>query len=493
MVDAIATPAPDIVAAEAPPTGPLPARTKFLMATGDLVDGIVNGSLNTFLLLYLTAVCGLSGSQAGLALALALTIDAFADPLIGFASDNTVSRWGRRHPYVFASILPLALAFGLLFSVPPVASQWALFAYVTGILIVLRFCHSLFMLPYAAIGAEVTPGYAERSVVMSYRFFLNIAGSLTSIFLGLSVFMAGEGGLMQRDAYVAFGWTCAGILTAGAITAGLSSYAVRDRLMKVRAETKPALARMAREFAEVFRNRSFIVLFLTAVALFTSQGAHISLGLHALNYFWKIPAEYIQYIPVLGALGWIAGVPLSALLVNRVEKRHIAVGGLAIISFGQFLPPALMIAGVLPSAAEASATLVVLLVAFGMVVGAVTCACGIALGSMMMDAADEHEYLFGQRREGTYFAGLSLSVKASAGLGILLAGASLDLIGFPSDLVAAGRAAEIAPDVARNVGLVQGPGAALVTALSAVILSRYRIGKRELAEMQQALHQRRGD
>jgi len=468
----------------------IPTRTKAVLATGDVVEGVVNGGITTFLLLYLTAVCGLPGTLAGAAMAISLVVDAVADPAIGYTSDTTRSRWGRRHPYMFASALPLALAYGLLFTPIAMTSQWLQFAYVTVLLLVVRIGHSMFMLPYAALGAEITPNYAERSVIMSYRFFFNIITAMAVTFLGLSVFMGGGDGLLDRDAYAPFGWTCAAILLAGALASSFGTFKERLRLSTPKPDATPMLERIVREFRDVFRNRSFVVLFLTAVMFFSAQGTHITLQLHALKYFWMIPEEAVQFIPILGALGWLAGVPIGALMLRRFEKRHIAVGGLAIISLGQFFPPVLKLMGVLPSPDEASVALVAILVAFGMAVGATFAACGIALGSMMADAADEHEMLFGQRREGVYFAGLSLSVKASTGVGVLIAGVALDLIGFPQD-PAVLSAGEIPPDVVRALGVVQGPVAAFISFTSALILTRYRIGAKEHARIQAEITRRK--
>jgi hypothetical protein len=128
----------------------LSVREKSLYAAGDLADGITNVSLGTFLLFYLTAVCGLPGSLAGAAVAISLMVDAVVDPLIGYISDNTRSRWGRRHPYMFASAIPFAGALGMIYSIPAFESTWALFAYVVAVLIVLRVSFSTFVLPYAA-------------------------------------------------------------------------------------------------------------------------------------------------------------------------------------------------------------------------------------------------------------------------------------------------------------------------------------------------------
>ena len=109
---------------------------------GALVDSVSSTGLTTFLLFYLTAVCGLPNSLAGLSLFVGLVADALIDPLVGSLSDNTNSRLGRRHPFMFAGALPLAIAMAVLFAIPTGLAGWGLFACVTAISLVLRVCHS---------------------------------------------------------------------------------------------------------------------------------------------------------------------------------------------------------------------------------------------------------------------------------------------------------------------------------------------------------------
>ena len=108
-------------------TGQVGVGLKTIYGSGNVVDGMSAYVFGTFLFFYFTAVCGLSGSQTGVALFLALVIDAVADPLIGSISDNSGSRFGRRHPFMIASALPIAIMFGLLFSIPASLSGWPLF------------------------------------------------------------------------------------------------------------------------------------------------------------------------------------------------------------------------------------------------------------------------------------------------------------------------------------------------------------------------------
>jgi GPH family glycoside/pentoside/hexuronide:cation symporter len=118
-------------------------------------------------------------------------------------------------------------------------------------------------------------------------------------------------------------------------------------------------------------------------------------------------------------------------------------------------------------------------------------AVGISFISMLADAADEHELLFGSRREGLYFAGLTFSAKAAIGIGSLVAGIALDLIRFPRD-TAVLQAGRIDADVVRNLGLIAGPIAGLIALTSAFVLIGYRLDARRYAEIQSALAARRG-
>ncbi len=77
-----------------------------LYSAGNLVDGVVSNAIGAFAFFYMNIVCGLAGSVAGALLAVSIADDAVADPAIGYASDNTRSRWGRRHPLQAGRIAP---------------------------------------------------------------------------------------------------------------------------------------------------------------------------------------------------------------------------------------------------------------------------------------------------------------------------------------------------------------------------------------------------
>ena len=128
-------------------TSKLPLVVKAFYGTGQFVDSVSATALATFLLFYLTAVCGLSGSLTGASLFLALAVDAFVDPFVGSLSDNTASRWGRRHIFMFASFPMMFVGLGMLFTVPSSLSGVPLFVYVTAMALLLRFGLSAYIVP----------------------------------------------------------------------------------------------------------------------------------------------------------------------------------------------------------------------------------------------------------------------------------------------------------------------------------------------------------
>ena len=467
---------------------PLGLSLLTLYGSGAVADAVVQAALASLLFFYLTAVCGLSNSLTGVSLFVALVVDAVADPLVGSISDNSWTRWGRRHPFMLAGAVPVAIALGLLFSIPAGLSGLGLFAYVTVVSIGLRVSQSVIVLPYMALGAELSDDYAERTNIVAARALFTVVGTIACLVIGLQVFLGGPHGLFHRAAYAPFGWVIGGVAMAGMLLAAIGTLPALPRLHRVAPKTGSLVGRLVRDIAELFGNRSFVILFLTVLLLFTGVGTAGTLGLHAMKFFWKLPQGAIQAVSLAAPLGLLIGVPFSVFVSNRFEKRWVVIASLAILTAYNAIMPVLKIAGLLPD----GRALWALLAGLALVAGAVTACAGIGFQSMMADAADEHESLFGTRREGLYFAGLNFAGKAATGLGALVAGVGLDVIGFPTNLAAkAEPTLAIAAPILTRLGLVIGPGVAVIYALATVIFLGYRLDRRAYAGIQETLEARR--
>ncbi|WGM40664.1 MFS transporter [Caulobacter sp. NIBR1757] len=468
---------------------PLTRRFKAAYGTGAIADGVAAAGFGFFLLFYLTAVCGMSGTAAGTAKLIALLIDGVADPAIGLASDRLRSRFGRRLPFMVGGLLPFACAFGLIFSMPASLTGLPQFLYVTVCLVVLRLSLSFFVLPFTAVGAEVTDDYRERASVVAFRLSFQNIGILLGVVLGLGVFMAGPEGLLGRQNYAPFAWTCAAVML---LTGSVAIAAVRQALPRLHGpETGGGhfLSGFGREMVELARNRSFLILFGTVLTYFLAYSAHVSLALHASRYFWKLDTSAIQIILLSTTLGPLLGAPISAFALRHIEKRTLSIAAFLSIAVLLSWPPLLQLYG--PAPLTPTMATVVLFIN-GLLVGTAIMIGGIGFQSMLADTADEHEWLFGVRREGLFFSGLTLAYKAASGLGGLIAGLALDAIRFPTDLAARGPGLVIPGPVLDRLALISGPLPAAFAALAPLFLIGYHLTRQKHARIIAELEQRNG-
>jgi len=485
MTDSVAIPSASAAKLRRQPLG---LRLMAIYGSGNIADAVTQAALGSFLFFYLTEVCGLSNSLAGLSLFLALAVDAVADPLVGSISDNSWSPLGRRHPFMLAGAVPLAVALGLTFSLPRGLTELPLFAYVTTISIVLRISHSIYFLPYIGLGAELSDDYAERTNIVAARFLFSPVGAAVAFVFGSRLFGAGK---YSHDAYVPFGWACAAVVLASVVFSALGTLGALPRLHRVHPSAGSLATRFFRDIGEIFRNRSFVILFASLLFTFVGAGTAATLNLHNATFFWKLPGWTIQLIALSAPAGLLIGVPISVFLSNRFEKRSVVIACFIVMIVYQAILPVLRILGVLPAGGQ---VLYGILIGLGLFNGAVVGCTGIGFQSMMADAADEHEYLFGARREALYYAGLNFSAKAASGLGVLVAGVALDLIHFPTNLAAHGGAGARVPEVmSNNLGLIFGPGVAAIYAFGCLAFLAYRLDRPAYAKIQEALDRRRRD
>ena len=274
----------------------------------------------------------------------------------------------------------------------------------------------------------------------------------------------------------------AGLVAIGAVDGA------RGRLHAPEADGGSFLAGFGREMIELSRNRSFLILFGTVLTYFLAYSAHVSLALHASRYFWNLDTTAIQFILLSTTLGPLIGAPLSAFALRHIEKRTLSIAAFLAIALFLMWPPLLQVYGPAPLTPDVAA---VVLFINGLLVGTSIMIGGIGFQSMLADTADEHEWLFGVRREGLFFSGLTLAYKAASGLGGLIAGIGLDLIRFPADLASRGPDFTIPPDVLDKLALISGPLPAAFAALSPLFLIGYHLTRKRHAQIIADLEQRK--
>ena len=202
-------------------------RTKLFYGFGSVAFGIKDNGFQTILLLFYNQVIGLPAQLVGAAIMVALLIDAFLDPIVGQISDNLRTRWGRRHPFMYASALPVAISYLLLWN-PPHWSQTAMFFYLVAVSVVVRSFITCYEIPSAALAPELTDDYDQRTSFLSYRVFFGWYGGMTMLALAYLVFLTPDAthpvGQLNETGYSRYGLTAAVIMFAAILISALGTH-----------------------------------------------------------------------------------------------------------------------------------------------------------------------------------------------------------------------------------------------------------------------------
>ena len=349
---------------------PLSAGTKVSYGIGQVAEGLKNTAMATFVLFYYNQVLGLSGTLAGLALGIALVFDALTDPVAGSISDNLRSRMGRRHPFIYASALPLGVAFFLMFYPPSsLLGEWGLFAWMTVTVVLTRAAMTLFHVPHIALGAELSDDYEERTTVVSYRYFCSTFGSLLVFVLGFGWFFAdARGGQVAPQNYAPFALTLAVIMVASVLWTG---WGTRHRIPYLRSPepgpdlpVRQVIARVFQDLGGALRNRSFRWLFGGVLILFVMVGVDSALNLYMFNYFWELPSSLTLWLFLALPLGALVGAPLTRVLHRYINKHTTVLLGTAWFAVLELMPVLLRLAGWFPDNGDPAVFWILLVVRF---------------------------------------------------------------------------------------------------------------------------------
>ncbi|NES19426.1 MAG: MFS transporter [Symploca sp. SIO3E6] len=169
-------------------TAPLDIQTKLGYGVGELSKEIPNSILVFFLLFFFTDFVGLSPGLAGSILLVGKLWDGVNDPLVGWLSDRTQSRWGRRFPWMLWGAVPLGISFWLLWLLPPLTSHGQLFVYYTSMLLLFYAALTAIAIPHSTLAAELTQTYDERTQLISFKSAFAIGGSILGLIIAQIVF-----------------------------------------------------------------------------------------------------------------------------------------------------------------------------------------------------------------------------------------------------------------------------------------------------------------
>jgi GPH family glycoside/pentoside/hexuronide:cation symporter len=428
----------------------LSAATRIFYGIGAIPFGVKVNGLVSLLLLYYNQVVGLPALQVSLAIMVAMIADAVFDPVIGQISDNWRSRWGRRHPFMYAAAFPLSASYLLLW-MPPHWSHTGVTIYLIVVMIITRTFITLYEVPNSALVAELTSDFDERTKLLSYRGLFNSMGGLTLNLAAFSIFLKPDKqhpiGQLNPEGYFHYG-VAASLTILFAIL--ISALGTQSQAMSVVAPDAQKLKprAMLAEILSTIAHRSFLMV--TASALLTSMGYGVqaSLNVYISTYFWSVSAAKLSVLTVFVFIAAGLAFAIVPPLSKRFGKKHAAIG-LTLFSVSSVsILMSLRLLGLAPP--NDSPLLLPLLVIQVLAVNTSSVGAAMLTGSMIADVVEDSQVKTGRRSEGVFFAALSLIQKVVSGVGIFAAGMVLFLVKFPEHA----RPGNVDPAVIRNLALV---------------------------------------
>ena len=464
-------------------SGHVPAltfRTRFTYSLGQLSWAAKDVSFHYFLFFYYTQFQGLSASLAGLAALLALVADAISDPIIGQISDNwRGGKWGRRHPFMAAAIIPFPLFLVAIFNPPDALSQQQLFAWYLVNAITIRTFLTLFTVPHLALGAELSEDYDERTRIATYRNLMGYSGGLSIQIIAWFVLIpAATAAGMVAHGYRNVGFVAAALAIVGMLAAFLGT---RDRvgyLAKTSAEQQAR--RWYHAFGDIIamlKQHSARTYLAANLVLVTGVGVGNTMLLHVNNYFYGFSSKQTGVFMLCIFVCLLPAAWLAMGVVSRLGKERGIVLLLCCMALVGPMPVMAHLYGLTPP--SGSNGLLALVCLFIICHQTFYIANLNIAGGMVPDIADEMALNSGMRQEGIINSGMMLAQKMTFGLGAFFAGMAIDFAGLggitdPS---------QISVGMFTRLAWIYGPGLMCVTLIVALIYTRYRLSRSRLEEI----------
>jgi len=411
-------------------------RTKIFYGLGSVAFGVKDNGFQTILLPFYNQVMHLPPQLVGAAIAIALMFDAVFDPIVGQISDNLRTRWGRRHPLMYLSALPVAVSYLLLWNPPHHWSQGALFTYLVVVAIVTRTFITFYEVPSSALVPELTEDYDQRTSFISYRIFFGWYGGMTMLVLAYSVFLQPDAtykvGQLNETGYSHYGITAAIVMCLAILISAWGTHRFIPLFRKPQSQRK-SIWQYAKEMAATLSNRAFLILMLSGLFFYTAVGLVFALNFYVNTYFWMLTSSQLSIIALATFISVFFAFLISPAISRRLGKK---VGFVLMFNIGlliSMIPLGLRLIGMFP--ANFTPGLVVALFVFAAISGTLTIGASIMLVSMLADIVEASETTTGRRSEGLFFAGSSFLQKATTGVGLFLSGAVLWAARFPDHAV----------------------------------------------------------
>ncbi len=468
-----------------PAPDPLRAKTKWAYGAGEFGPAMAGNYVIFYLLFFLTSIAGIPPAMAAVIPLIGKLWDAFNDPIIGWLSDHTKSKWGRRLPWLIYSTIPCAIIFVLQWYVPGLGpegstwSHWGLFWYYLILTFIYNGVSSAITVPHTALMPELTQDYEDRTSLVSYRSGFSLMGGIGFNILAAVVFFLVKD---EYQKYLSLGMICSLflLLTLAWCVVGIWKRALRqEALLAERAKAAPKL-KITQQFAVMLRNKPF--LYVCAIYLFSWLAVQVTANIliyYVVNVM-RLPESKFALI-ALAVMGTaLVVLPLWVWLSHRIGKKLVYALGMFIWIAAQ--------GGLLFLQPHQVSLLYVLAVLAGFGVSVAY----LIPWSMLPDVIEYDEWMTGHRREGVYYGFMVFLQKLGLALSVFLVGMALSKAGFISRVV--GQPLPEQPESALDaIRFAMGPVPAVALILGLICVYFYPITKEKYAEICKQLEKRHAE
>lgn len=375
---------------------------------GDFGANLIFQTIMLFMMYFFTDVFLISASAAGLISFVSKLWDGFTDPVMGYLSDRTRTRWGSKRPYLLFGAVPLGLMFFLLFASPPLPESMKV-VYALVLFLLLNTAYTVVNIPYGALTADMTVNAKERSSITGYRMFFAIFATLfiagaTKPLVNLDIF---------ADEAEGFRWVMGFYALLAVMFTLLTFFSVKEKYHSSGTDSFSLS-----DIKTVLKtNRPFLLL--AAGTVF--HLAAVSLTAAMINYYFKYVMNREDFIPVafLSLLGTsILMLPFWVFISNRYSKKAAFNSGMGLLALA-LLPLYLV-------DSFSYATVIPLLVAAGAGMSTIY----LSPWAMIPDTVEYSQRESGLRREGILYGFFYFGQKLAAGFALLVSGLGLEMSGY---------------------------------------------------------------
>ena len=400
---------------------------------GSVAFGVKSNGFDYFFLIFYSQVMGVSAYLVSLALMIALVVDALSDPLIGYLSDNTRSRWGRRHPFMYAAAIPASVAYYFVWNPPAGLERDALFPYIVTIAVLVRTLITVYEIPSSSLVAEMSDDYDERTSMLSYRYFFGwtggtLMGAFATIFILVPTATISNG-MFNVEGHGQVGTIASAVIFLAIMISALGTHKMIPELKPPPPARQMSIGLIYREVFETLASRSFLALFLAALFGAVASGVSTTLSFYFSTFFWGFSTEQIGLMSLSVVISAVMAFIISPVISKKLGKKRGAIT-IGLMAFTVAPAPIfLRLLGLMPENGDPA--LFPLVLSIIVVDVALIIAYQTLSSSMIADLVEEAEIKTQRRNEGVFFASVTFVRKVTQGIGAAVAGVLLTISQFP--------------------------------------------------------------